>query len=279
MTSVAIVGFAASSREQVHNSTADEIWSVNWAWQYNLPRIDRLFDMHPRWHLEHAGDMMAEHWAWLQREHTFPIYMLEPFTEVPNCVLYPIDEVLHNVGRPYFTSSVSYMLGLALLEGFDKIEVYGIDMGTSTEYAYQKAGTEYLLGMAEGRGIEVFVPKESKLLHAGLYGYDGGFQVIGRQTLEKFRLEYQKQFDQRLSQFNKAQGSWDTLKELVENEDNPIRKRQLEVQSRQAYQQFISAKDNLIAVDAVIQNMTHLIDEVDAKAPDLTIHNNVAVKV
>lgn len=279
MKSVALVGFAASSREMVHQSSADEIWSVNWAWQYNLPRIDRLFDMHPRWHLTHPGDMMTEHWAWLKREHTFPIYMIEPFPEIPNCVLYPVDEVVANVGRKYFTSSVAYMLGLALLEGFERIELYGIDMATSTEYAYQKAGTEYLVGVAEGRGVEVYVPEQSKLLHAGLYGYDGGFQVIARQTLEKIRNEYAKQFDQRLFVFQKAQGSWETLRKLAEEEENETRRAHLTNQAREAYQQFVASKDNTLAADVAIQVMNHLIDEVDAKAPDLTIHNNIAVKV
>lgn len=279
MTSVAIVGFAASTRDQVHESKVDEIWSVNWAWQYDLPRIDRLFDMHPRWHLTHPGDLMSEHWAWLQREHTFPIYMLEPFPEVPNCVLYPVEAVVANVGRPYFTSSVSYMLGMALLKGFDRIELYGIDMGTSTEYAYQKAGTEYLIGMAEGRGVEVYIPKESKLLHAGLYGYDGGFQVIARQTLEKIRTEYQRQFDAHLAQFNQVRGRWETLRKLAEEEKNKTKQRQLTEQARHVYQEYLNTKDAVLAVDVSIQVMNHLIDNVDAKAPDLTIQNNVAVKV
>ena len=279
MKSVAFYCYSPKTRDLIHQSKADEIWSVNWVWQYDVPRVDRLLDMHPRWHLQAPGDMMQEHWAWLQEPHDFPIYMLEPFPEVPNCVLYPIDEVIANVGRRYFTSSVAYLLGLALLEGFDRIELYGIEMASGTEYAYQKAGTEYLIGLAEGRGVEVCIPDNSNMLNSALYGYDGGFQMISRQTPEKIRSEYQKQFDQRITEFQKAKGAYDTLKEVFDAEDDPVRKKEIDQRGQVAYKEYLTAKDNTLACDVSLQVMQDLLDNVDLKPTDLNIVSSMSVKV
>jgi len=276
--SVALYCYAPKTRDLVHNSEADEIWSVNWVWQYDPPRVDRLLDLHPRWHLNARGDEMEDHWAWLQEPHDFPIYMIEDYPEIPASVLYPIDEVIANVGRPYFTSTVSYMLGLALLEEFDRIELYGIEMASGTEYAYQKAGTEYLIGLAQGRGVDVYIPDNSNLLNSALYGYDGGFQMISRQTLEKIKTEYQKQFDERLTEFHQAKGKFDTLKEMFEAEDDPDRKLEIDKKGQVAYNDYLLAKDNTLACDVSLQVMNDLLDNVDLKPTDLTITSGMTVK-
>jgi hypothetical protein len=205
--------------------------------------------------------------------------MMERYDEIPSSVAYPVDEVVANIGIPYFTSSVSYMLGLAMLEGFDRIELYGLDMASETEYAYQKAGTEFLLGMAMGRGIKVYVPEKSLLLRAGLYGYDGGFQVIGRQTMEKIRHNYQEQFDQALAQFEQIKGEYNYCKKRAENAKTEADRERFEKDAKSAYQKFLAAQNMVRAVDVAVQVATHFIDEIDVKAPDLEIHDNVAVKV
>ena len=49
MKSVAIYGFAPQTRDYVHKSDADEIWTLNNFYNYDLPegRVTRTFEMHP----------------------------------------------------------------------------------------------------------------------------------------------------------------------------------------------------------------------------------------
>ena len=279
MSTVALYGFSAANRDEIWKSEADEIWTVNWAWRYDIPRIDRLFDMHPRWHLEAPGDQMEDHWEWLQEPHDFPIYMMEHFDEVPSCKIYPIEDVIENIGRPYFTSSISYLLALAICEGFATIELYGVDMANSTEYAYQKAGCEYLLGVAEGRGIEIVLPDNSKLLRSGLYGYDGDFQMIARQTLEKIKLEYQKQFEERMTEVRHIEGRWRELNDLAGGESDEDKKAMMVQRIEQIQGQFQAAFGRAKSAEIGVQVMTHLIDTVDLKVPDLTLNDNLSVDV
>ena len=82
-----------------------------------------------------------------------------------------VDEMVSEFGS-YFTSTPAYMLALAIHEGFREIHIYGIDSLTGTGYEDQRSGIEYFIGIARGREIEVYIPKESHLLKASrLYGY------------------------------------------------------------------------------------------------------------
>ncbi len=70
------------------------------------------------------------------------------------------------------------MLALAIyeavtLKNIKRIAIYGVDMGVSTEYNYQKPNMEYLIGFARGKGISVYVPPQCELLkpaHEKPYG-------------------------------------------------------------------------------------------------------------
>lgn len=272
MKSVALVGFSQATMHGHKESRADEIWTVNNAWQFDVPRWDRLFDMHPIWHLTTPKYNMLPHWEWLQQEHDFPIYMMEHVAEVPASVRYPLEDVLENLGVAYMTSSASYMLGLALLEGFSRIEIYGLDMGSTTEYAYQKAGFEWLLGVAMGRGVEVVLPKNSQLMNAVLYGYDGGFQVISRQTLEHMLNESKNKLRKTEAQAHQLIGRYNEAHANAKT--NTQKKRVVEL-----HQQAQDAEYQRLVLDTTVQVYQYLIDHVDVKTPpELEVIGNTAVK-
>ena len=46
-------------------------------------------------------------------------------------------------------------------------------MSMTTEWYYQRPGAYYWIGQALGRGVDVFIPGESELIHKRLYGYEG----------------------------------------------------------------------------------------------------------
>ena len=100
------------------------------------------------------------------------VYMQEKCDEVKRSVKYPLKKVKSEFGD-YLTNSISYMLALAILENFEEIHLYGVNMSVNTEYSHQRPSCEYFLGIARGRGIKIHIPKESDLLKSNfLYGYE-----------------------------------------------------------------------------------------------------------
>lgn len=72
-------------------------------------------------------------------------------------------------------SSVGYMLALALQWKPSKIGVFGVDMACESEYQHQRPNACYLLGVAAGMGVNVWVHPASRLMAsgwpAGKYGH------------------------------------------------------------------------------------------------------------
>jgi len=205
--SVALIGYAWSSLhlipwEQAQNDEI-ELWGMNDL--YIMPDMQGKFSAWFQMHLER--ELLArftENAEWMKKEHGFPIFTLEKYDWCPNSVKYPIQEVMQALGRDYMTNTVSYMLGLAYLnsivfqpDGYTDIYLYGIDMATGEEYGSQRPSCEYLVGLLEGKGINVHIPSQSDLLKAGrLYGYEQGHTIKDKLDQRgeelKSKLEYQK---------------------------------------------------------------------------------------
>jgi hypothetical protein len=125
------------------------------------------------------GQSRKEHLAIIDEEKLKPIYMQYWHQQVPNSLDYPLwevqDKFFANFRRgddkvKYFTSTFAYMMGIALLEGFDRIEVYGFEMADDIEYVQQKACAEFWIGLAMGKDVEVYTPPNTALLYSDLYG-------------------------------------------------------------------------------------------------------------
>ena len=100
-----------------------------------------------------------------------PVYMDKHYDEFPTSVEYPLQEIVKEFGR-YATSSICWMLMLAIHEGFKRIHIYACDMAEQREYERERPAIEYYVGLARGKGIEVFIPAESDLMKSHvLYGF------------------------------------------------------------------------------------------------------------
>lgn len=165
---VALVGTASSSRDLVNEQGTDvEVWGLNASYSW-MPRWDRWFEVHSRQRYDHiAGDHLKK-----LQEMTCPVYMAEAYDDIPAAVQFPLVDVLQGRFRPLFTSSVAYMLALAVYEGFEEIRLCGIDMALDSEYAYQRAACEYWIGVAEALGRRVVIPASSPIGKAPLYGVE-----------------------------------------------------------------------------------------------------------
>jgi hypothetical protein len=173
---VAIVGFADGHRHLApFDDPAFEIWGLN-RLHASLPgkRFDRWFELH---NLDMYADDQ-EHQAFLR---SFPgeVYVRPEDIgklDIPAAVPFPKTEMLEAF-LPYFTNTVSWLLGLSLMMEHSTVGVWGVDMAQDTllqaEYQVQRPSCEYFLGVCAGRGVEVILPEGSDLLRAThLYGFE-----------------------------------------------------------------------------------------------------------
>lgn len=200
---VALVGFCQGSRDLApYLDGTFEIWGLNKGYIFQ-PCASRWFEMHGpgiyKWPIRRPHRHMD-----FLKAFPGPVYMHEADPEIPNSVAFPLADVAKSLGpnvfrlqqdnslqpmtaNPYISSSIAWQIALAIHERFDEIHLYGIDLNTGSEYAWQKPGVEFLLGLAAGRGIKVVVPEECALLKGKLYGR--GFMKPEGEKLTKSQFE------------------------------------------------------------------------------------------
>ena len=149
-----------------------------WAHSTSIPadeckRADRVFEFHP---YRYYGQPNV-----IERLTGFdgPVYMQKQVKFIPNSVEFPLKEIEKEFKLPcmggnlYVTNSITYMILLAIYEGYTDLHIFGVHMAHDTEYVYQQPSCSWALGIAQGRGCSIWLPKESSLLKATyLYGYD-----------------------------------------------------------------------------------------------------------
>lgn len=173
---IAIIGKCSNSRGDAPLDLNDwEVWGLAWD---PLPRCDAYFELHDYWrNFLGGGEPAAAHWRWLAGL-TVPVYMLKKEHDIPHSVEFPMQEVIEKIGKTcfgtaYLESSIAYMMAAAILKmrpdmkqvvNGDQIGIWGCDLSTGGEYAYQRPNMEYLIGFARGLGIKVYVPPQNALL-------------------------------------------------------------------------------------------------------------------
>lgn len=205
---IAVCGFASSSRHLIPVSDPLwEVWGMNQLYRH-IPRADRWFDIHKEWNKEIVPG--TDFRAWLA-ECGIPVCLIEPEPDIPTSMRYPIERVIAMAGD-YFTSTVAFMTALAIDEIDRRVDtrlnaemtlmgltgsavrkrlsdlyteytigLFGIDLVVEEEYFWQKACAEFWIGLAVGRGIEVFIPPQSALCKQMYrYGYEPEPQTVIR---------------------------------------------------------------------------------------------------
>lgn len=162
MKKVAIVGRGAGWEDAPFKDKSWEIWSLNNLYR-NIPRRTRWFDIH-----DNIQDR-PEHRKMLSKLNC-PVYVLQECPDIPNSVMYPLEEVkrefFSNVNREqFFANSFSYMIALALYEGFGEIGLFGINQATDTEYGKHLPCSNFWVGVALGRGVKLFVQEHSNIMN------------------------------------------------------------------------------------------------------------------
>ena len=181
MQSIAIVGLAPS-RERAPCADKDtQIWTIGDGVLY-LPRTDAVFEMHTPEAVRSAGGLVGcngwrkerygEYVDWLSANKEIPVWAQERFGQWPMSLAYPSELIERFNG--YFTSTVCYMLALAIDHKPRQISLYGVECRGQLDYTKLRYAIEFYCGVAVGRGINLVIDKDSLLLRAdGLYGFEG----------------------------------------------------------------------------------------------------------
>jgi hypothetical protein len=112
-----------------------------------------------------------EYVAWMKKVPV--VYAIDRLPELPNSVPYPKEAMLEIFG-PYFqTSSVSWMVCLAVAAGAKEIGLWGIDMAAREEWVMQRTGLQTLLWYVNKHyGVKITIPPESDIwVPPPLYGF------------------------------------------------------------------------------------------------------------
>jgi hypothetical protein len=146
-----------------------EIWACS-PQNFSAPRIDAWFELHS---LDRKWVPGNEPYVQVLSNHP-RVYIAAADPRLPNGLIYPVEEVLSQYPqkhRTFFTSSVAWMMALAIEQKPTEIGLWGIDMAAGNEYEYQRPGVHYFMGVAEEMGIKITVPPQSDILEVHpLYG-------------------------------------------------------------------------------------------------------------
>ena len=175
---IALIGTAPSSRLLApFNDPSWTIWGCS-PGNMDLPRADAWFEVHSNLLWPENASYGAPYVEWLKKQ-SFPIYM-QGKDLVPNATPLPIQELVNEFGKYFFTSSFAYMIAMAIKAGASEIALFGIDMASKNEYILQRPGGHFFMQEAAKRGIKVSIPYESDLAQPPeLYGY-GDSTPFGR---------------------------------------------------------------------------------------------------
>lgn len=131
----------------------------------------------------------------VHRINAMKIPLIAPFKyeEIPLSEAFPLEECVEKLGTPYMLNTISYMIAYAILKGAKEIHLYGVNQASSSEYFYEKASVEYMLGIANGMGIKITINGDKSEVLANkarfggniLYGYNMTYEHYLRMK-EKF---------------------------------------------------------------------------------------------
>ena len=179
-----IIGTASTSGEAPYDLEVDgeyvyDIWGINTALvKEDVKRLDVCFEMHPK---RYWGQQMVT-----ERLNDFGgrVVMQDHYDQIPKSEAFPREAIkkkyhIDAMGENLFvTTTMVYMVLLAIEEGYTDISLYGVHMAHESEYAYQRSSMSWVLGIIhgwilDGKDYKIYLPEESQILRAEYeYGYD-----------------------------------------------------------------------------------------------------------
>jgi hypothetical protein len=159
---IGVLGTAWHVTKAPFDDPSWELWAANVG---QVPRWDRWFDLHD----DASIDTYPGHREFLSSQ-TKPVYLRTK--SIVSGQPYPLEVMTAKYGTWFFTSTIAYMLAMAIEEGPEEIGLWGVDLAHDTEYRHQKPGCRFFLQTALLKGIKVVMPPEAEVATPGkLYAY------------------------------------------------------------------------------------------------------------
>lgn len=142
------------------NLRFDEVWTVNYGGRIychdKLWVMDDMRDIAQRERL--YGDFL--------KSHDRPIITTKAYREFPMAVEYPIKDVVEKVGDDFFSSTVSYAIAWAMVNGVKELYLYGCDFHYPNQGVRELGGqgSAYLLGLARHFGMTFRIPPSTTFM-------------------------------------------------------------------------------------------------------------------
>ena len=163
---IALVGSApASARLAPYQDPSWQIWGCSPGLFGVAPRVTEWFEMH----LWEPGQtwFSPEYCQWLAAlpGRGIRLWTGSQVHALPGSEVYPVESILakYDPQQWFCTSSLFWMMAMAIERGATKIGLWGVDMAANEEYEGQRTGIHFLTYLARSLGIEVGVPMESDL--------------------------------------------------------------------------------------------------------------------
>ena len=190
MKAIRLLGRGSSLQKVPIDET--ETWGIKFTW--NVCRVDKAFILDDwKWLIERRGgeDVIKKF-----NDAKIPIVSCQKHPKILLSEVYPLEEVRKSFGFDYYVDNPSYMIALAICRGFQRIELFGIDLDEKPAdvgdikieryepWENERACLSFWLGVAKGMKIEIMLPEESTLLkpvpksETNLYGYKFGPKLL-----------------------------------------------------------------------------------------------------
>jgi len=152
MRRIALIGAHPATRAGApYRDDAWEIWACSFRNVGLIPRCDLWFELH-----EPFGS--DKYVAWLARQPNVMVRTAAGKEKLPQAAVYPEEEMRRRFGPFFFTSSIAYMMALAVSHEPHEIGLWGVQMAQRHEYEYQRPGCQYFIQRAWDAGIRVTAP-------------------------------------------------------------------------------------------------------------------------
>lgn len=160
LDNVGIIGRTQTLRQAPYDDPTWEFWGHS-GWQPGVRRYDRWMELHDVEDPE--VPFLPGHLDWLARQ-TIPIDMFTLSDKVPFGARYPKELIEAVYGTHFLTSTVAWGMARAHYQGARRVGLWGVCMGTDTEYKEQRDGVLHFKLLLESHGVEVIIPPESSLV-------------------------------------------------------------------------------------------------------------------
>lgn len=142
----------------------DRLYEVHHVWPEDFKGYlsDLSRETREVWTLDPAADLLAK-WKRTHKKSDEQFAQDIPGTWATNRVI-PVRQLEDRFGRTWFSSSISWLFGHAILEGATDIGLWGIDLEAGEEYLAQFYGCRFFIDLARNIGVNVHLPLGCGLL-------------------------------------------------------------------------------------------------------------------